>query len=125
MLLSGLNLEKKLSIRFFIDHTLVKCRVSDLYIYTASKKSFTTCLCVWNKTTLNIGSGGGAGARPSNLKNEVIFSYVLGTLYANFQQFPIKWSFRRNSQTKITTFYSTKSENYLRVPFKAHFFLKL
>ena len=38
-------------------------------------------------------------SRPSNLKNGVIFSYVLDTSYINLQQFPIKWSFRRNSQT--------------------------
>ena len=37
----------------------------------------------------------------TNLKNGNIFSYVLGTSYDNFQQFPIKWNFEKNSQTKI------------------------
>ena len=62
---------------------------------------------------------------PSNLKNEAIFSYVLGTLYANFQQFPIKWSYGRNCQTKISTFIVVKSGNLcLRIPPEAPFYWK-
>ena len=43
-------------------------------------------------------SGQGWG-RPENLKSGVIFSYALGTSYANFEQFPIKWGFRKISKT--------------------------
>ena len=38
------------------------------------------------KQSLNAGGVGG----PSNLKNEVVFSYVLGTWQTNFEQFSIK-----------------------------------
>ena len=47
------------------------------------------------KITLNIGRG-----EPSNLKNRAIFSNVIGTIFANFQQSPIKWRFGRNSNKK-------------------------
>ena len=48
------------------------------------------------------GAAGRGG--PSNLKNKDIFSNSLGAMYPNFQQFPIKWSFGRKSQRKISTF---------------------
>ena len=47
-------------------------------------------------------------------------------MYANFQQFPMNWCFRRNSQTKISTFYFNKSENFcLKVSPVAPFYWKL
>ena len=46
------------------------------------------------------------------MKNGDIFSYALGILYANFQQFPIKCRFGRNSQTKISTFNVVKNGNF-------------
>ena len=62
----------------------------------------------------------------SNLKNEDIVSYVLGTSYTNFEQFPIKWCLGRNSLTKIVPFYYNKSGNLcLRVPPEVPFYWKL
>ena len=58
-------------------------------VYTASKKSFTTCLCMelnYPKYRQCRRDRGG----PLNLKHVDIISYVLDTSYANFQQFPIK-----------------------------------
>ena len=61
-------------------------------IYTATKKYFTTCLCVeQNNPKYRLCGQGRDG--PSNLKNVDIFSYITGTFYANFQ-FLIKWSFK-------------------------------
>ena len=89
-----------------------------LYICTLPLKSLLPLASVWSKTTLNTG--------PSNLKNVDRFSYVLGTSYANFQQFPLIWSFGRNSQTKISTFIVVKSGNFcLRVSPEDSFYWKL
>ena len=50
--------------------------------------------------------------RTLKLEKRRLFSYVLGTMYANVQQFSIKWSFRRNSQTKMSAFIVVKSDNF-------------
>ena len=67
-------------------------------------KRLHTFSSVWRKTNLDIGNVGGAGANSYTSKNGDINSYVLDTIYANFQQFLRKWSFRRYSQTKTYTF---------------------
>ena len=74
------------------------------YICTLRLKSLWPLGSAWGKTTLNTGSVGEAGAGPSNLKNGVIFSYVLGTSYTNLQQSQIKWSFR-GTLKQIVHFY--------------------
>ena len=51
----------------------------------------------------NTGGVGGAGA--SLLVRLGRFSYPLGTKYANYQQFPIKLSFNKHSQTLTKLFY--------------------
>ena len=72
-------------------------------IHTQSLKSLSPLASVWSKTTLNTGIS-----------------------YATFQQFPMKWSFGRNSQIKIAPFYYKKSGNFcLSVPPEAPFYLKL
>ena len=63
--------------------------VGNSTIYTVSKKSLVTCLCMGQNYPKYRQCGQDRGG-PSNLKNGVNFSYVLGTLYTNLQQFPIK-----------------------------------
>ena len=69
---------------------------------TAFKKASRTFCSV------NAGGVGGTGYGSSHLKNGDIF-YVLGTMYANFQQFPIKWS--------IGTDYQTLNKSNTRITF--------
>ena len=92
------------------------------HIYTLCLKSLWPLASVWSKITLNTGNMCGARADPQTLKMRRFFSYVFGTLYANFQQFPKIWSFGRNSQTKVSTFIVVKSEKFcLRVCHEAPF----
>ena len=51
-----------------------------------------------------------------------LFSYILGSIYANYQKFPIKWSLGRNSQILGITLKMTES---LRVSPQAPFYWKL
>ena len=68
-----------------------------LLIYTAFK--MTSHLQLYMKLNNPKQSLCGRGrCGPSNLKIRDILSYDLGTMYANFQQFPIKWSFGINLQ---------------------------
>ena len=64
--------------------------------HTQPPKSLHTFSSAWSKTTVNTGGVGGEG-QTFTLEKQGHFSCVLGTIYANFQQFPKKLSFRRNS----------------------------
>ena len=81
-------------------------------IYTLHLRSVRPHATVWGKTTL---SG------PSNLNNEYIFSYVLGTSYTNLQQFPkIGASGGGALKQKFPIFTTIKKKNFVR-----EFLLKL
>ena len=100
---------------------------SNWYVHTLRLKSLWPLGSVWGKTTLNTGSVGGAVVDPQTWKMRSSFLMsLIGTLYTNLQHFPIKWSFRRNSQTKISTFIVVKIGKFcLRVPPEAPFYWKL
>ena len=110
---------------YIFNHTNYCYRYNHIDICTLCLKSLWPLASVWSKITLNTGNMCGARADPQTLKMRRFFSYVFGTLYANFQQFPKIWSFGRNSHTKVSTFSVVKSEKFcLRVPPEAPFFGK-
>ena len=79
-----------------------------IYVHTLPLKSLLPLASLCSKITLNTGEVGGT----LKLKNKDIFFYVLGTSYANFQQFPIKWSSGKLSN-KHFHFYCSKNWQFL------------
>ena len=90
---------------------LIKCQhFIMLYKYNVQKKSFCKWPSMWQNYH-NYRYCGRDGDWPTALKMSKFISYALGNNSANFHQFPIKWSFRRNFQTRTKNFYIMQVTN--------------
>ena len=86
-------------------------------LFTLPLKSLLPLTSVRSKNTLNTGGDAWAGQRRA-IKLEKLWHlsfYVLSTLCANFQQFPLKWIFGWNSEIKNATFYYPQAPFYWKL----------